>query len=164
MEWKEDTRGLDRVLKNLENLISKEVKVGFFDTRYDDNNDNLYVAQVAQWMDEGVPANNIPPRPFFRQTFNNVVMGSHYKVPFKNLMVKVADGIVSPTVACKNLGEGLKVELEHILDNGSAFAPNQAAWEDFKRRTTGATDPLTYTSFMKESVQFKITRKGSEDK
>ncbi len=159
MDWKEDTRAFDKIIKNITNLSQKEVQVGFFDTRYDQNNENLYVAQVAQWMDEGVPANHIPARPFFRNNFDAKVKGQSYKAPFIKMISNVASGVVSPHAACKNLGEGLKVELESIIDNGSAFAPNSPEWQAHKQKMFGGGEPLTYTGLMKESVQYKITKR-----
>lgn len=165
MEWKENTKDFDRMLKNLQTLISREIKVGFFDTKYDDNNENLYVAQVAQWQEEGHKegTNFAPPRPFFRQGFHNGVMSPAYKKPLGNLLSSVMSGVVSPTAAYKNLGEGLKFELEAAIDNGEAYAPNSPQWQEHKQKVYGTTSPLVYTGLMKDSVKYKITRKGSED-
>lgn len=165
MEWKENTKDFDRVLKNLQTLISREIKIGFFDTTYDDNNENLYVAQVAQWQEEGHKegVNFAPPRPFFRQGFHNGIMAPAYKAPLGKLLANVASGHLTPTAALKSLGDGLKFELEASIDNGEAYAPNSPAWQDHKQKIYGITSPLTYTGLMKESVKYKITRKGSGD-
>lgn len=165
MEWKDDTKAFDRLISNLTKLSTKEIKVGFFDTTYDDNNENLYVAQVAQWQEEGHKngTNFAPPRPFFRQGFHNGVMSGKYREPLGKLIASVGDGLVTPQAACKKLGEGLKFELESSIENGQIYPPNSSAWQEHKQKIYGITTPLTYTGFMKDSVKYKITNKGSGD-
>ena len=162
MQWIDKDKGLTRLIENMLKLSTKEVKVGFFDTKYDDNNENLYVAQVAQWQEEGHKNGAIfaPPRPFFRQGFHNGVM-THYKVPLGKLLASVGNGTTSPHAACKKLGEGLKFELEAAIENGNAYPANSPSWREHKQNTYGITTPLTYTGLMGDSVKYKITNVGS---
>ena len=56
-----DTRVWESMKKNLKAGKHLSVNVGFFDEMYGPENDNLYVAQVAQWQEEGT--DKIPMRP-----------------------------------------------------------------------------------------------------
>lgn len=52
--------------KQAEQLKDKSLEVGFFEgATYDEGGEK--VAEVAYWNEFGVPENNQPPRPFFRQ-------------------------------------------------------------------------------------------------
>ena len=166
MQWEENTKGLDKILNNIEKLVSKEVKVGFFDDRYSDDNENLYVAQVAQWQEEGHKAGKefAPPRPFFRMEFASRVTSDKYKRPMDKMLCEVADGNLTPHAACKKLGTGLVFELQDIIEHGDMFKANSPRWADEKRKYMGAyLPPLNFTGKMQESVKFKIVNKGRSE-
>lgn len=166
MEWKEDTRVFDRMFSKIENLSSKEIKVGFFDDRYDDENDNLYVAQVAQWQEEGHKNGDsfAPPRPFFRNVFYSEVKSRKYEVPTEKLIKDVWEEKITPNAACKKLGSGLEFTLKSIIENGDMFKPNSPEWTEEKRKYYGVyLAPLNFTGKMQESVKFKITNKGGKE-
>lgn len=158
MRWTNDTKLLDKLLSNLAKLEKKQVNVGFFDTRYGEDNDNLYVAQVAQWQEEGVPSKNIPPRPMFRTYLFSKVQGPTYKILNKMLLKGVCDGNISAASALESLGDKLKEDLKGIIAEGVP-PPNTAEWSKKK----GGKPPLNYTGVMQDSVDYKITKKSSED-
>ncbi len=157
MKWKEDTKALDKMMKNLTDLSNKEVGVGFYDKYYGPENNNLPVAQVAQWQEEGTP-NGIPSRPMFRLHLHEKVTSSTYKTPMGLLFKNVAEGKTALMKALNNLGLGLEMELKKIIDDGVP-PPNSPAWSAYK----GGLPPLTHTGFMQESVSYKITNKGKDD-
>lgn len=70
---------------------SEDVKVGWINSSYGPDNDNLHHAQVAQWIEEGVASQNIPPRPFMRVGLPNALKGVD-KESFKALALSVATG------------------------------------------------------------------------
>jgi hypothetical protein len=156
MEWIENTKAFDRLLKNLNTLETKEVKVGFFDKYYGPDNDNLPVAQVAQWQEEGTP-NGIPARPMFRVHLHNKIMTS-YKAPIGRSIKDIAEGRSTITKVLKLLGEGLELDLKGIISEGVP-PPNSPAWSAKK----GGLPPLTFTGHMQDSVSYKITTKGKDD-
>jgi hypothetical protein len=165
MKWVENTKELDKLVSRMEKLSSKSVLVGFFDTNYDDSNEGISVAQVAQWQEEGVKngADFAPPRPFFRGTFLTKVKSPIYRKAFRNLLNTVSTGAKSAHAACKNLGEGLSLELKAAIDDGSQYAPNSDAWAAHKQKVYGITAPLTYTGFMQDSVKYKIVNSNGKE-
>lgn len=163
MQWKEDTKGLDRILDNLAKLSAKEVQVGFFDKKYGDDNNNLYVAQVAQWNEEGHMTGGggySPPRPFFRSHLFSSVKSSRYTTPLGKMIYKVMEKEQTVNSSLKKFGEGLALELAQIIDEGD-FAPNAPEWSAHKLKVTGSSTPLTYTGVMKDSVEYRIVNKNS---
>ncbi len=154
--WKDDEKGLDKLLKRLRELAIKEVQVGFFDTYYDDDNNGLSVAQVAQWQEEGTQ--EIPSRPFIRTGFNNEVM-SMYKPQVNRMLDKVANGVITPHSACKSFGSDLKETMKLSIEEGHNYKANSASWAAFKARTTGSTTPLIFTGKMRDSVKYQVKSK-----
>ena len=153
------------MLSNLEELPKYEVRVGFFDTMYGDDNDNHYVAQVAQWQEEGVKHDEkfTHPRPFFRQNFDQEVKSSKYRKPIGFMIDKVSKGISPVVKELTVMGQGLKLELGRILENGDMFAKNSDEWSEHKQKVYGSSTPLTYTGLMKDSVKFKVNKTGKND-
>lgn len=163
MNWEEDTKTFDKMLSSISNLTSKEVNVGFFDDKYGDENENLYVAQVAQWQEEGHKDGQTfaPARPFFRVAFREEVNSVKYEKAFDKMLDNVFNGKESPHSGCKRLGEGLTLELQQIIEHGEIFAPNSERWANTKRMYYGTfLAPLVFTGKMRDSVKFKITTKG----
>lgn len=57
---------MEKARKNLQDIDKKVVQVGFFDTYYGPENDNLPVATVAMWNEEG---EGVQMRSFIRAGF-----------------------------------------------------------------------------------------------
>jgi hypothetical protein len=153
--WKDNEKEFDKLLKRMQTLEKKKVDVGFFDTKYGEENNNLYVAQVAQWQEEGTP--NIPPRPFIRTGLHSEVVSPKYKHAFSKAMDNVASGTETSANVCERLGAGLQMELSGVIDNGDKFVANKPDWAAFKQAVTGASSPLVFTGKMRDSVKYKIT-------
>jgi len=166
MHWEEKTKNLDKLLANMHKLASKEVNVGFFDDKYGDDNDNLPVAQVAQWQNDGHKAgvSFAPPRPFFTMEFASRVTSNKYKRPMGKMIQQVMDSQLTPHAGCKKLGIGLEMELQDIIEHGDMFKANSQRWADEKRKYMGQyIPPLNFTGKMKESVKYKIVnRRGTQ--
>ena len=155
MKWKEDRKKLDGIISSLNKLDALEVQVGFFNTRYPDSNDNLYVAQVAQWQEEGVPANNIPPRPMFRTHLFSKITGGTYKILNRVVLTAVCDKQLTPRKAYEDVGEKLVEDLKNIIAEG--VPPKNVDWWAAKK---GNLPPLTHTGFMKDSVDYRVVKKS----
>ena len=153
--WRDDEREFDKLIKRVQKLEKKQVDVGFFDTKYGEDNNNLYVAQVAQWQEEGAP--NIYPRPFIRTGLHSAVTSPAYKKAFDKALDSVASNRESASSVCARLGKGLQLELSQAIEDGQRYYPNSDDWAAFKQATTGASSPLVFTGKMRDSVKYKIT-------
>lgn len=162
MEWKDDTRVFDKLIKDLTRLNYHSVDVGFFDDRYGPDNENMYVATVAMLQEE-VGSSKIRYRPFFRTNFMDYAESLQQQKVFGKILENNLSGRMAPTKIYSQWGETLAVKLKDIIADGDKFAPNTAWWSGFKAKVTGGYQPpLNYTGKMRESVKFKVRRNGGD--
>lgn len=148
-----DTSGWDKLKKNLLKANQEELNVGFFpESRYDSSNDNLPVAQVAQFMEEGDPV-RYPPRPFIRAGFLPRLKTPEYIPIFQQAIKSVLDGQSTFRQAYAQLGPIMVRGLQNEII-GWDTPPNSPQTIEAK----GFNDPLINTGKMLESVDFKIER------
>lgn len=157
-----DTTGLEKMLKRLQALETKEVQWGFFpESRYTKANDRLPVAEVARRQEQGAPEYRIPPRPFFSsQVLRIHAIGDPVNVKFTvRLKGLVTDYMLGfRTKSFQPLREVLQQSLQQeILDWSSP--PNAQKTIDNK----GFDDPLIHTGKMYDSVKAKLVTKGVSD-
>ena len=149
---KVDTSGWEKIKKNL--LNNKEtLKVGFFeDSIYVPENDNLPVAMVAMFMEEGDPV-KYPPRPFIRMGFLPRLKTSEYVPVFQQAIKSVLDGQATFKQAYTKLGPVMVKGLQNEIIAWDT-PPNSPQTVEAK----GFNDPLINTGKMLESVEFKVER------
>lgn len=157
-----NTTGLDRILKRLEVLQSKEVRWGFFEeSRYTKANDRLPVAEVAKRQEEGMSEYRVPSRPFFTTNVLRIKsIGDPVNVKvyirLKGLVTDYMLGFRSKSF--KPLQEALQQSLQlEILDWSSP--PNAKSTIERK----GFDDPLIHTGKMYDSVKAKLVTRGTDD-
>jgi hypothetical protein len=148
-----DKTGWDKLKKNLLQSNRESLKLGFFeDSRYGPENDNLNVAQVAQFMEEGDPV-KYPPRPFIRIGFLPRLKTPEYIPIFQQAIKSVLDGQSSFRQAYTRLGPVLVKGLQNEII-GWDTPPNSPQTIEAK----GFNHPLINTGKMLESVDFKVER------
>ena len=124
---------------------SKTVAVGFFSTaKYPDGTP---VAAVAAWQEFGVPANNIPERPFFRRSLEDAE---------EVIMPVLIDGIDPKDMAMNRVTAG-KVGLamqSHIQrEITTLIEPPNKPYTVLRK---GSSSPLVDTGFMRQSVSHVV--------
>lgn len=147
-----DTRVWEGIKKNLKEGKHFSVNTGFFDEMYGPENDSLFVAQVAQWQEEG--ADKIPMRPFMRAGFmiKNIEKLDWLTPEVKGMISAVALGSMSWNQLYHKLGPVFvkimqkEIELWHIPMN----APMTI---ELKERN----DPLVDTGKMLDSVEYRVS-------
>ena len=146
-----DTKGWDKLKKNLLQLDKNELHVGWFDTSYGSENDNLAHAQVAQWNEEGTSTS--PPRPFMRSGFNDAIKSGSNDQDFRNIINAVLSG-KSSLVALKASGSAFAATLKETMRQWSSppNAPSTVAQKGFN-------DPLNETGELINNVSFEVGRK-----
>lgn len=152
------------VMKRRLNMLAQtSMEVGFFsDKTYGPENDNLPVAQVAFWQERGTyhwatGEEHIPARPFFLTTIDSFKRGRNVS---KRLAIAVQMFLIdrmSPIPAMKNLGEFLQKQLQDSIERWSV-PPNAKSTVDKK----GFNNPLIETGFMKDSVAFRVIKRGKQ--
>lgn len=147
-----DKYGWEKIKKNLLQANQESLKVGFFDDRYGPENDNLPVAVVARFMEEGDPV-KYPPRPFIRAGFLPRLKTSEYVPLFQNAITSVLEGKATFKQAYTKMGPVLVKGLQNEII-GWDTPPNSARTVAEK----GFNDPLIDSGKMLESVDFKVER------
>lgn len=151
----------ERIFRQLEELTSLRVKVGFQDDvkekkrqgkgkKGTDNTDAPLVAQVAAWNEFGTV--NMPSRPFMRKSIDN------NKDAMADYMRELAAGVMDRSVtaqnALKEIGLKQKDFMQLEIDNGN-FAPNAAS----TIRKKGSSHPLVDSGTMRASINYVIEKK-----
>lgn len=152
-----DTSVWDAMKKNVIQPNPDELKIGFWpESVYGPDNDNLPVAQVAQWNEEGTTTN--PPRPFMRVGLRSQLATSEYQAKFRQSVQRIVEGKTTFKQEYTLFGKELSFELQDVISKWST-PPNSPDTVDAK----GSNDPLVWTGTMLESVKYKIEKKGDDD-
>jgi len=160
-----DKSAWNKLKKNFLQAEQYEGRVGWFpEDRYGSDNDNLQMAQVAKWNEEGhingagslVPNAETPPRPFMRVSFRNALKAGANDREFREIVQAVVDGksVLQPL---KSAGKAFENTLRKVMldfDN----PPNAALTIEMK----GFDDPLIKTSQLVANVNSKVAKKGAD--
>lgn len=133
-----------------------EQQVGWFEgNRYGSNNENLPMAQVAQWIEEGVRSKNIPERPFMRVGLDDRLKGGENKESFKRIITAVANG-QDVFKALHKEGDSFRQTLRQVMMDWDT-PPNSPKTIDKK----GFDDPLIESSELISNISSKTVKKGA---
>lgn len=127
-----------------------EVKVGWINSSYGPDNDNLHHAQVAQWVEEGVASQNIPPRPFMRVGLLVAMRYGSDKKAFEALALSVATG-KQTLKPLKDLGIKVSGTLADVME-GWTTPMNAPRTVDLK----GFNDPLVETHELINEITYMV--------
>tara|TARA_R110000744_G_C19371770_1_gene563155 strand:+ start:27916 stop:28446 length:531 start_codon:yes stop_codon:yes gene_type:complete len=155
-----DTTRWSAMKKRLLKDQNLEVQVGAFSgARYGKGNNNLPVAQVMQWNEEGhrnggrYDGTYTPPRPFMRTFF----FALHKSPVFQKFLALRIKGIFEGTHSWRNMyedaGEFVEEGLKMTVDKWST-PPNKASTIKEK----GFNDPLIETGKMRNSIKYRIKK------
>lgn len=129
-----------------------ENRVGWLDTSYGSDNDNLPHAQVAQWIEEGVASKNIPPRPYMRVGFRDSLAKGANDASFKRMVAAVANG-QDVFRAFHREGDSFRQTLRQTMIDWDT-PPNSPVTIELK----GFDDPLIESSELISNVSSKTVR------
>lgn len=133
-----------------------ENQLGWFeDNRYGSDNENLPMAQVAQWIEEGVRSKNIPERPFMRVGLDDRLKGGENKESFKRIITAVANG-QDVFKALHREGDSFRQTLRQVMMDWDT-PPNSPTTIELK----GFDDPLIESSELISNISSKTVKKGA---
>lgn len=151
---KQDTKVLRAFKASIQKQLGNKLEIGFFpEARYGSENDNLSVAQVAQWNNEG--SENNPPRPFFTSSVIAPMERKKFTKLFNDSIQRVISGKSSFTQEYSLIGKALQKEIQQAIREWDS-PPNSPRTIADK----GFNNPLQDTDTMLNSVDYKITKKG----
>ncbi len=148
-----------RVWQNLKKSFVKaemlEDRLGWFEeNQYGSDNENLPMAQVAQWQNEGVASKNIPPRPFFTVGFPSALKKGANDASFKRIVTAVATG-QDVFKALHKEGDSFRQTLRQVMIDWDT--PRNAP---LTIELKGFDDPLIESSELISNVSVKTVKKG----
>ncbi len=153
---KVDKSGWEKMKKELLKGSSLEVQVGIVEpTYYGSDNDNLSVAQVWQWQEEGLPAQNIPTRPAIRVGFMAPIKKGSYDKIFAESMQRIASGNSTFKQEYTRIGVQAKADLKQSVADW--YTPRNAP---LTVELKGFDNPLIDSGLLYESIDFKVDKKG----
>lgn len=149
-----------KVWNNLKKSFAKaemfEDQVGWqADAVYGSDNENLPMAQVANWLEEGVASKNIPPRPFMRVGFKAALSKGANDASFKRIVTAVANG-QDVFKALHKEGDSFRQTLRQVMID----------WDTPRNAPTtvelkGFDDPLIETSELISNITSKTAKRGT---
>ncbi len=160
---KVDKSGWDKLKKELLKADTYEVQLGWHpENQYGPDNDNLKMAQVAQWNNEGhingsnslVPGAITPPRPFMTVGLPGAFKAGANKDDFKDMVVAVLKGQSVLTAMQKTTNNFERTLRKVMLDWDTP--PNAPLTVELK----GFDDPLVNSSELIANVTAKVEKKG----
>ena len=125
------------------------------EARYGPSNDNLQMAQVAKWQDDGVASKNIPPRPFMRVGLRDALKSGKADDSFKRIIMAVTSG-KGVFKALYQEGDSFRQILRQVMLDWDT-PPNADRTVDLK----GFNDPLIDTSQLISNVTATVAKKGT---
>ena len=156
MKFTVDKRAWLDLKKSFAKAEMYEDQLGWFeDNRYGSDNDNLPMAQVAQWIDEGVASKNIPPRDFIRTGLTNDLKRGTNDASFKRIITAVANG-QDVFKALHKEGDSFRQTLRQVMIDWDT-PPNSPTTIELK----GFDDPLIESSELISNVSVKTAKRGT---
>lgn len=156
---KVDKSGWEKIKKSFQQAEVNEIQLGWFEqNRYSSDNDNLQMATVAQWNNEGHINDNgslTPPRPFMTVGLPGALKAGANKDDFKDMVEAVLTGksvLAAMQKSSNNFGRTLrKVMLDWDTPRNAPLTIE----------LKGFDDPLVETSELIANVTAKVEKKGS---
>lgn len=155
---KVDKSGWNKLKKELLKGSNLEVQVGIVEpTYYGSDNDNLSLAQVWQWQEEGLPSQNIPTRPAIRVGFMTPIKKGSYDKLFVESMQRIASGNSTFKQEYTKIGTQAKVDLKKAVADWDS--PRNAP---LTVELKGFDNPLIDSSLLYDSIDSKVANRGSD--
>lgn len=157
-----DDKVWQKLKKDLIKNSTYEIRIGWFpEHKYGPDNDNLQMAQVAQWQEEGTKGgqgngNGIPPRPFMRVGLWAHLTGGRGKDQFEDVMYNLATG-QSVLLPIKGGLKPLELVVKNLMQYWNS-PPNASSTVAQK----GFNDPLIETGQLIDAVTAKIAKVGED--
>jgi hypothetical protein len=153
-----DKSGWNKMKRDLLRGSQLEVQVGIVEPiYYGPDNDNLSVATVWSWQEEGVPAQNIPTRPAIRVGFMAPIKKGSYDNLFSESMQRIAEGKSTFKQEYTKIGAKAQADLKKAVADWDT--PRNAP---LTVELKGFDNPLIDSGLLYDSVDFKVANRGSD--
>ena len=121
------------------------------DAKRHEDDPNIGLAEIAFIMEKGSQVNNIPARPFMKQT--RIMNEKKVAGLSKKYLSAITTGKMSAMDAIKKLGASYEGAMKKIFISGT-FAPNAPSTVRRKK----SSRPLIDTSLLRQSIKYKVAK------
>lgn len=121
------------------------------DAKRHEDNPNIGLAEIAFIMEKGSQVNNIPARPFMKQT--RIMNEKKVAGLSKKYLSAITTGKMSAMDAIKKLGASYEGAMKKIFISGT-FAPNAPSTARRKK----SSRPLIDTGLLRQSIKYKVAK------
>lgn len=121
------------------------------DAKRHEDNPNIGLAEIAFIMEKGSTVNNIPARPFMKQT--RIMNEKKVAGLSKKYLSAITTGKMSAMDAIKKLGASYEGAMKKIFISGT-FAPNAPSTARRKK----SSRPLIDTGLLRQSIKYKVAK------
>lgn len=154
MDVKFDSRDLGKAkieseLKKADRLVAL---VGIPSDSDPEKDSDIPLATIAYVNEKGSIVNNIPPRPFMKQTKEKAESGSFQKF-MRKLLKGLSSGTITAEKAIKRLGADYEGRMKDIFIHGT-FVENA----EITKRRKKSSRPLIDTGHLRQSIKYKVVK------
>lgn len=154
MDVKFDSRDLGKAkieseLKKADRLVAL---VGIPSDSDPEKDSDIPLATIAYVNEKGSIVNNIPPRPFMKQTREKAESGSFQKF-MRKLLKGLSSGSITAEKAIKRLGANYEGRMKDIFIHGT-FVENA----EITKRRKKSSRPLIDTGHLRQSIKYKVVK------
>lgn len=150
--YTKDVKVWTQMKKNLRKQ-KYQINLGWFESQnYGPDNGNLPMAQVAQWVEEGQPSNNQPPRPAIRTMFIPTIAEAD---EFVKAAIPMIDLVARGSLTWKQLHVKLAPKMLYLFKytlKSYDIVPNKPSTV----RAKGFNDPWVETGTLIENARFDV--------
>lgn len=155
-----NTKGWQKLKKKMQALNGMEARAGWFTGQnYGPENQNLPIAMVAMWNEEGHDNGGIfagtstPPRPFIRTLFMKLRKSSAFRSLISRELRMYFAGQKTSHQMMKTIGNFVREEMKETIA-GWTTPPNRPSTVERK----GFNNPLVETGLMGRSIAVKVLK------
>lgn len=160
-DTKKGMKQINRLIDNLNKVERKEIQYGYFDGKLHNSglersNPNITEAALMLLLHEGSRTAQIPPRPVFRLTGQNMKDQSNKSVllsSFRKLLNSVVNSVnVHP--ALRDIGEIMKKATQDNFGRNSSVNLEENA--ERTQQLKGRNDPLVDSGKLRDAMKVRI--------
>lgn len=143
-----DFSGFNQMMVQLEKLTGTEIEYGYYGGQHHPKS-KLSLADIAYINEYGSSNNNIPSRPFMRQTFHYIANNNKMSfAAFNSIFYRMS----SIQNQLKIIAKDAKIQVERTIERGM-FAANRPSTLSSK---APETRPLIETGYLKGHAKYKF--------
>lgn len=164
VDFKKGFKDLEKFKKHLSKLNDENTAVGYTTDQLhlqDGREEAIDMAYLATILHEGTQDGRIPPRPFLRQTLQQLTSGNKFRFlrkPFINYLESINNKQYSVDQLLLDLGDIIRKEVQKNFGINNTIDLESNAPSTIRKK--GSDDPLVESGVLRDSLKVKTSRGG----